>query len=85
LGLEHPERLLAIVLLYPIIASAILLLWPERIRERAERYYAANPRLAKLNPMNRWLHTPHYVTALRVQGAVGLVIFFGLLVAMLYL
>jgi hypothetical protein len=81
MNFDQPARaVLAVALMYPLIASAFLLFWPEKVRGRAERYYRANPKMAKFSFSARWLGSEKYVHFLRVQGALGLLISVGLLV-----
>jgi hypothetical protein len=83
MNFDHPARvILAFVLMYPLIASAFLLFWPEKVRARAERYYRSNPRMAKLSFSARWLGSDRYVYFLRVQGALGLVVSVALLLVL---
>jgi hypothetical protein len=83
MNFDSPARIvLAVVLMYPVIASAFLLFWPEKVQRRAERYYRANPRMANLSLSARWLGSEKYVTLLRLQGAIGLFSSVGLLVVL---
>jgi len=80
MNFDRPARVVfAVVLMYPLIASAFLLLWPEKVRTRAERYYRANPKMAKFSLSARWLGSANYVRFLRLQGALGFLISVGLL------
>ena len=79
MNFDRPARVvLAVVLMYPIIASAFFVLWPEKVR--AEKYYRKNPKMAKLSFSARWIESEHYARFLRLQGGVGLAIGIGLLV-----
>jgi len=81
MNFDRPARVVfAVVLMYPLIASAFLLFWPEKVRARAERYYRTRPGMAKLSFSARWLGSEKYVHFLRIQGALGLGITVGLLV-----